>query len=140
MEKRNKLVEVVLTWVGVRYRDKGRDRNGIDCIGVLIKSAHEAGLSVYDTLDYPRRPVPRDFLRGMKKHLDRIQKREAGHGDILVFTEPKHPCHIGILEDDGRGIMYVIHAYAPARKVIREPMTEERWSRALLAFRIPGDD
>lgn len=140
MIKRNKLVFWARSWLEVPYKDKGRDRQGIDCLGVLTMAAKDAGLSDFDTTEYPRRPVPRDFLRGMKKHLDRIQKRDAGHGDILVFVEPKHPCHIGILDVDPRGIMYVIHAYAPARKVIREAMTDERWGRALMAFRIPEDD
>jgi cell wall-associated NlpC family hydrolase len=140
MIKRNALVEQARTWEHVPYKDKGRDRFGIDCIGVLLLSAQDAGLSDYETLDYPRRPVPQDFLRGMRNKLGRIQKAEAGHGDILVFREPRHPCHVGILDMDPNSTLYVIHAYAPARKVLREPMTAERWSRAVMAFRIPGDN
>jgi cell wall-associated NlpC family hydrolase len=140
MRKRNALVEQVRTWEGVPYKDKGRDRGGVDCIGLLILAAKDARISGHDTLNYPRRPVPRDFLRELKGHMDRIQKREAGHGDVLVFEEPRHPCHVGVLEADARGQLWVWHAYAVARKVVRERMTDERWSRARMAFRVPGDD
>lgn len=132
------LVESVRTWIDVPYRDKGRNRHGIDCIGLLLVAAKDVGLTTYDTVDYPRRPNPRDFLRGMKSHLDRIPKSDAGHGDIMVFAEPKSPCHVGILDVNASGTVYVIHAYALARKVIREPLTSDRRSRALMAFRLPA--
>ena len=137
-DPRDDLVRAARGWVGIPYRDKGRNRLGVDCVGVLIKSAHEVGITDYDTLNYPRRPVPQDFLRELKGLMDRIQKRDAGHGDVMVFREPRHPCHVGILDIDERARMHVIHAYAPARKVVREPMSRERWDRAVMAFRIPG--
>lgn len=133
----DKFVEAARGWVDVPYKHLGRDRYGIDCVGVLIKSAHETGFSTYDTKNYSRQPSPREFLRELKGHLDRIQKRDAGHGDVVVFQEPSHPCHVGILDVEKDGTVYVIHAYAPARKVVREAMTQDRWSRALMAFRIP---
>src|SRR3546814_8522820 len=83
------------SWVGVPYKDKGRNRFGIDCIGLVIKAAHEVGWTDYDTLNYPKRPNPHDFLRGLNDQLIRITKREAGHGDVAVFAEPRHPCHAG---------------------------------------------
>lgn len=139
MTPRERLVESVRTWIGVKYRDKGRDRHGIDCIGLLMVAAKDVGLTEYDTVDYPRRPNPQDFLRGLKNHLVRIQKQDAGHGDIMVFAEPRHPCHIGILDVQPDGTVYVIHAYAPSRKVIREPLTPARRERAMLAFRLPPE-
>ncbi|MEE8608991.1 MAG: NlpC/P60 family protein [Nitrospiraceae bacterium] len=136
---RETLVESVRTWIDVPYRDKGRNRQGVDCIGLLLVAAQEVNLTAYDTLDYPRRPNPQDFLRGMKSHLDRIPKTEAGHGDIMVFAEPRHPCHVGILDVEPNGTVYVIHAYAPVRKVIREPLTADRRKRAMMAFRLPAE-
>jgi cell wall-associated NlpC family hydrolase len=135
---RDELAKAARGWVDVPYKHLGRTRYGVDCVGLLIKSAHEVGFTTYDTTNYGRRPQPKDFLRELKDQLDRIQKREAGHGDVLVFREPRHPCHVGILDagDDGR--LHVVHAYAPMRKVVREPMTDERWSNAVMGFRVPG--
>ncbi len=135
----DRFVEEANTWVGVRYKDKGRDRGGVDCAGIMIKAAQAVGLTTYDTTNYSRRPDPREFLREMKGHLDRILKSEIGHGDVCVFAEPSHPCHVGIVDVDAGGIVHVIHAWAPAKKVIREVLTGHRRERMLMAFRFPVD-
>jgi hypothetical protein len=120
------IVAEAKTWLGVPFRDKGRDRFGVDCIGVPIKVGHALGLTTYDTLDYPRRPNPADVLRLARAQLTERPRSEADHGMVAVFREPRHPCHVGILERDAAGLMWVIHAYLPARMVVREALTEER--------------
>ena len=139
MSRKEEFVNIARTWIDVPYKDKGRSRYGVDCIGLVIKSAHEVGWTDYDTLNYPRRPNPKDFLRELKNQLDRIPKSDISHGDIAVFAEPRHPCHTGIIDIDECGNVYVIHAYAPAKKVIREPMTSQRKERMVMAFRIPEE-
>ena len=119
------------------YRHAGRNRNGIDCVGLIIKVAHELGLSEYDTTNYGRRPVPADFLREMRDHLVAVPASRLDHGEIAVFTEPRHPCHVGIIERDGADL-YVIHAYALARKVVRDRLIGERLERVLLGVRYKG--
>lgn len=138
MTTRVEIVEEAKSWIGVPYRHAGRDRFGVDCAGLIIKTAHNCGISDYDTTNYPKRPVPNDFLREMKSHLDRRPKKEAGHGSVLVFREPRHPCHSAILEIDERGERWIIHSYAPARKVIREHLSVERWSNCVMAFDYQG--
>lgn len=140
MTKKEAFVEAARSWIGVRYKHLGRDRYGVDCIGVVIKSAHEVGWTDYDTLNYPRRPNPKDFLRELNNQLIRIPKKQVGHGDVAVFAEPRHPCHTGIIDIDERGRKYVIHAYAPAKMVLREPLTHDRLERLVMAFRVPEDE
>lgn len=130
-----RVVEEAHNWLGVKYKHLGRDEHGLDCVGLIIKVAHSLGLTDYDTTNYGRRPVPADFLREMKRYLEPIPKKEAGHGHIAMFREPRHPCHIGILEVDRFGDMWVIHAFAGTRQVSREAMTAERRSRMARAFR-----
>lgn len=133
------LVAAATTWIGVPWRHLGRDRaRGVDCVGLLIKCAHQIGVATdFDTRNYGRRPVPTDFLREMRGQLVQIQKREMAHGDVGVFREPRHPCHVGILEVDNHGQRWIIHAYAPHRKVTRDPLDGERLARLLMAFRLP---
>lgn len=129
------VVTLAKGWIGVPFRHAGRSRQGVDCIGLVIKVAHEAGISSFDTTDYSRRPVPSEFVQGCKEHLDRILLDDAGSGDIGVFAEPRTPCHVGLIERDTGGRRWVIHAYAPARKVIYEPLVGDRLSRMIMAFR-----
>jgi hypothetical protein len=135
MSIQDQIVEEAKTWIGVPFRHAGRNRLGLDCAGLVAKVAHEVGISTFDSIDYPKRPNPHDFLRGIGQEMQRIPKSEAGHGDVMVFAEPRHPCHCGIIEVDAQGQLWIIHAYALARKVVREHLTGERLKRARLAFR-----
>lgn len=138
MTVQDELVAAARTWLDVRWRHLGRDRaRGVDCVGLVIRCAHQIGVTDFDTRNYGRRPVPTDFLREMRGQLVQIQKRDMGHGDIGVFREPRHPCHVGIVDVDESGQRWIIHAYAPHRKVTRDPLTGERLDRLLMAFRLP---
>lgn len=138
MTTRAQIVEAAKAWVDTPYKHAGRDRFGLDCAGLIIKTAHDCGLTDYDSTNYGKRPVPAEFLREMKDHLTRVPKGEAQNGSILVFREPRHPCHTAVLEVDARGQRWVIHSYAPARKVIREALLPERWRRCVMAFDYRG--
>ncbi len=130
------MVKEALTWVSVPYRHMGRDRkSGVDCAGLIIKVAHETGISEYDSLNYGRRPIPQDFIREVRHNMDDITTTEAGHGDVGIFAEPKHPCHCGIIDVDSDGQRWIIHAYAPRKMVVRERMTADRERNMLRAFR-----
>lgn len=129
---------VARTWVGVPFRHAGRSRAGVDCLGLAIAVAREAGIAAPDADGYPRRPSPRALAEGLRAHMDRAPAGEAPRdGDLLVFAEP-HPVHVGVVEVDGAGRRWVIHAYAPARKVIREPLEGERLRRVVAAYRHRG--
>lgn len=131
----HRVVAEAKTWIGTPYKHLGRDRFGIDCAGLIIKVAHALGISDYDTSNYSRRPNPQEFLRELRGKMDRVPKGELAHGMVGVFREPSHPCHVGIFERDEDGRLFIIHSYAPARKVVREPLTEDRMSRLLMVFR-----
>ncbi len=134
MTTRAQIVEAAKAWLDTPYRHAGRDEFGMDCAGLIIKTAHNCAMTDYDSTNYGKRPVPAEFLREMKNHLVRLPKGEAQNGSILVLREPSSPCHTAILEVDKRGQRYIIHAWAAARKVIREPLLPERWRRCVMAF------
>jgi hypothetical protein len=139
MDVRGRIVEEAKTWLGVKFKHAGRDRFGVDCVGLVIKVAHALELSQYDTVAYPHQPDARELLRGMREHLEAVPLAEAGHGDVAIFRGPQTPVHCGIIEVDADGEMWVIHAYAPARKVVRERMTGDRDGQWVLAFRYTGN-
>lgn len=135
---RDQIITEAKKYLGVPYKHAGRNEFGMDCVGPIIKVGHNLKLFSYDTINYPKRPSGTDFIQKMGQHMQRIQVAEATHGDVIVCSEPRHPCHCGFLEISPSGQKYMIHAYAPARKVIREPITPFREARMMLAFRYPG--
>jgi hypothetical protein len=139
-ELRAKIVAQARTWEGVKYRNKGRDRvHGVDCIGLIIKVAHELGVSDFDTVEYPDRPIPRDLVTGMRGHLAPIPLDALGNGDVALFRGPQVPCHTGIVEVDEAGQKWVIHSFAPARKVLRSRLEGDLYDQLALAFRYTGN-
>ena len=116
------IVDAALSMVGWPYRHAGRNEYGIDCVGLIILAAHKCGFTDYDTVNYPKRPVAADLRRGMRNHLKKLTgTEELQNGDIPMFAYNSHPCHVGILNCRGTQPT-VIHAYAPARKVIEQTL------------------
>lgn len=129
-----RIVEQAKTWLGVRFRHMGRNRNGVDCIGLVIKVAHELGLTDYDTSCYARRPDFGFMRKEFKREMRLIDRRDAQSGDVLVSFPDDGRAHCGILEVDEAGRRWIIHSYEPIGQVIREPLRDVRL-KFLYAFR-----
>lgn len=123
-----------LGWMGTPYKHLGRDRFGLDCVGLIIRVANDTGITGYDTLNYSRRPNSHEFMREMKDHLDRKHLRDAVPGDIVMFRGPRVPCHVGILVEPD----LIVHAYLPARKVVRERLSGHLARLAVCAYSYRG--
>ncbi len=128
------IVDEALTWVGVPYKHAGRNRMGVDCAGLLVKVAHELGVSNYDNTNYSPRPNQNEFLKALRGNLDRIGCKDLGHGDIAVFRAPIAPVHCGIVEVDKFGQSWIIHSSLSRRKVVREPLVGQQLGRLIMAF------
>ncbi|MEM6681144.1 MAG: NlpC/P60 family protein [Pseudomonadota bacterium] len=99
--------------LGTRFRHQGRSpAHGLDCVGLIIVAARSAGREVHDMRAYGRQPQPADFARYIKKNA--LSSADTpSPGAIGLFSFGAGPQHAGIFTDIG-----IIHAYAPARKVI----------------------
>ena len=122
-------------WVGVEFRHCGRNKYGVDCIGLVIKVAHGLNLSEYDTNSYARRPNVAEFLRGFKSHMDAVPKSQMAHGDVLLTKAVRFPVHCGILEVDEYGQKWFIHSSEPIGQVVREALSEQRMNDIIHVFR-----
>lgn len=113
-------------YLGTPWRHQARNINyGVDCAGLFICVAQDLEISEFETNRYSRKPNPQEFRRAMiEMGCTSVVKPETG--DLLRMAAPKWPVHVGIYEIDSAGVEWVIHAYAPARKVIREHLTEKR--------------
>ena len=135
MLKPDDIVNEAKKWIGVKFRHCGRNKNGVDCIGLIIKVAHELDLSQYDTNSYARRPHVAEFLRGFKTHMDPICKSHMTHGDVLLTKATRFPVHCGILEVDEYGQKWFIHSSEPYGGVVREALSEQRMKDVIHVFR-----
>ena len=132
-------------FLGVRFAHQGRSRAGLDCLGLLLATAAAAGM-YFDGTEACALDVPTYGLRPdtalLKHQLDRFLRPIAADAlapaDILLLHVQGSPQHLAILSDyPATGTLGMIHAYAPARKVV-EHRYDARWQRATAAcYRLP---
>lgn len=118
MISRADIVAEARTWIGVKWRRKGRNRKGIDCVGLPIVVGQALGLHNHNPLDYPDRPDG-TFVDRFRALLPEKRVVDAKDGDILVFAEGNHPCHAGI-RTSYFGMPSVVHSHAGRGKVFEE--------------------
>lgn len=89
-------------FIGLKYKDRGRDWSGVDCYGLVeLFYKEELGVAVpsydYSTADN-RTEVAREMERGMGEWV-RIEEPEPG--DVIVFRIFGLPIHTGIYAGEG---------------------------------------
>lgn len=122
-------------WLGVPWRHLGRDRAGVDCIGLLLVAAREAGRELPDPAPYERVPAGPRLLAGIAAMCRRVAEPEPG--DVLMFRMGIFGGHVGLATRHGAyGVPAVLHAYAPHRRVVEQPMDEMLRGALAGAFRL----
>lgn len=127
-----------LSWVGTKWKHQGRNHNGIDCAGLIVKVAEALNYPIVDEKGYSRRPVQYNFVEVFRKQMDEIPKLSAQPGDILVFQDTHYPCHCGIMIEL-HDTQYMVHSHAIHRKVIIDNINtwEQKWCNS---FKFRGMD
>lgn len=107
------LVDAARQSLGTRFRHQGRSaKHGVDCVGLIIVAARSLGYNLQDTLVYGRQPQPADFYHYITCNA-LVEVQAASPGDVGLFDFGAGPQHAALFTPKG-----MIHAYAPARKVI----------------------
>lgn len=130
-----KVVEAARSWVGTPYVHQGRSRAGVDCIGLVIVSAWDAGAvpPTFDRRAYPRLPMRDELLGHIRQHCSPAD--EAGPGVMAVIQWTKHAAHVGLLTGET-----IIHAYQSVGAVT-EHGYRGRWVRMTHSlWYLPGVD
>lgn len=126
------------SWVGTRYRHQGRDRSGIDCVGLVIKVAHTLEITEFDLTSYGRVPDGLMLMELADEHMQRVPVSALEPGLIVVMRFATEPQHFAIVAEHPQGGLSLIHALAFSRKVV-EHRLDETWSaRIVAAYRLPG--
>ena len=132
----NAFVAAGRRYIGTPFRHQGRGHGGLDCVGLLVAIARDLGLPHRDVTGYTRRAEGMGFLEHFRGQLLEIPLGAITPGDVLVFVETVYPCHTGLCSSR-HGALHLIHAHAPRRMVIEEPL-DGAWRQKLrFAFRFP---
>ena len=113
----NKDIEYIARqYVGVPFKHQGRTIHGLDCVGLIIRIAHDLGISDFDYLNYGRDPKPEVMRKYLRSLLDRVGIAKQEPGDILYMSFLKHPQHLAIYTSNDT----IIHAAYIFKKVVEQ--------------------
>lgn len=93
------VVRVARSWVGVPFRHQGRDRNGIDCVGLPIVILQQLGALPpdFEIADYPRQPFQGQLERRLVAHCTALP--EPVPGGLIALKWRQSLAHVAIYTD-----------------------------------------
>lgn len=130
---RRELVEEARTWLGVKFKKGGRNRTGVDCIGLLIGVGRRFGFDIEDTIEYSFSPEPskfQDMVYGQTIQRDEFDVLE---GSIVILRQSIFPMHTGLIAKDAYGRWSIINANLKERKVVEQSI--DVWADLIIGIR-----
>jgi hypothetical protein len=145
MDQREHVIACARRFMDVRFRHQGRSVAGVDCLGLLLLTAEEAGVTFggteAKTLGVPRygvRPDTTLLKQKLDEFLDPVITHEIRPADIVLLRVHGSPQHLAIITDyPMRGELGMIHAYAPAGKVVEHRYDPVWRKETYAAYRLP---
>lgn len=123
-------VESARAYTGVKWRHQGRNRLGVDCVGLVLCSLADIGIIVPDMQGYRRTPDP-IFVQHIRDNS--VPAPGPLPGTLGIFRDGNQPCHVGIFATM-HGEVSLLHAYAGTGKVMEEVFMHD-WPRRLIEVR-----
>lgn len=138
---REAIIAEARTWLGTRWQH-GTSLKGVatDCIGLIVGVARELELPEALAFQhdarfqgYGRTPNPQLLMQAVELYLEPT-RGVAVPGDVLLLRFKVDPQHFAILSTPD----YMIHSYAPARKVVEHRIDPLWRSRIVDHFKYRG--
>ncbi len=137
------IIQEARSWIGTRFHHQGRlkqsatDNGGVDCLGLLVGIAKALDLNdkngkalyTHDEIDYPHIPDGIYLQHRLATLAQKVEEGDIRTADIVIFQIDNSPRHLAIISNTAPCTM--IHAYAPARKVVEHELTQ--WWRDKIA-------
>lgn len=130
---RQHIVDEARTWLDVKFKKGGRDRTGVDCVGLLVNVGQKFGFDIEDTTEYSFNPEPIKFQNMVFAQTTERKMADIDVGMILLFRQSIFPMHVGIVAKDRGGRFSVINASAKERRVVEEPIAQ--WEPMIIGLR-----
>jgi hypothetical protein len=104
-----------LALVGVPFRPQGRDRAGVDCVGLCLATYRIPAEQV--RRDYRiRGEHQREVMASLENWFRRVGEREGLVGDLLLLAVATDQLHLAVRTENG-----FVHADAGLRRVVHTP-------------------
>lgn len=132
-EHRAQILREAKTWIDVKFKKGGRDRLGVDCVGLLVNVGRACGYTIRDTIEYSFSPEPAKFIDLVYGQTNAADPNDLRVGNLLLFRQSVFPMHTGILSKDHYGRLSVINANAIERRVVEQPLA--KWQNEIIAVR-----
>ncbi len=151
------IVDEARTWLGTAFHHQGRVKKtvhmngGCDCLGLIVGVCEAldivsplcAGkaLASFDKQNYSRRPDGEKLKQVLCDVLPLRAIEAVRPSDIVLFKIRDLPQHVGIVSDyDEVGQHGIIHAYAPAGKVVEHRLDEQWRAQIVACFALVSDE
>lgn len=135
------IIAAARKYAGVPFHHQGRDRNGLDCIGLIVATLRDVGIHLNDRTNYVRFPTNED--NGLELALEENFLRAPtaffpGTIASFRFEDRLYPTHVAWIIGGDR----MIHAHALARTdagfVVETGMGKLWKSRLWRCYHVPG--
>lgn len=95
--------EIVKKYLGIPYKNHGRDLNGLDCWGLLISIYRDYGVELFDLQDYDSEWARRGQNLILENYYENWKKVEQyTTGDLMFIRYPRDVVsHAGFYLDRG---------------------------------------
>lgn len=123
-------------YIGVRYQHQGRNRAGLDCLGLVVRVCHDLGLSSFDSRAYGRLPNGDQMRAALREQCTEVDG-EPRLGLVALMRFATEPQHVGLVGDHVGGVS-LIHALAASRKVVEHRIDDAWRGRILGLYALPG--
>lgn len=140
------LADAARGYIGVRFRHRGRNRLGLDCVGLAVAAYADCGISLPDFRLYGREPHRDGLVARVSEALGEpvsvapVTRACLMDGDVIVVRYEVQPHHVAVLgEKDYGGIkaLTLIHSEGVHGEVLEQRLTDDVISRITHVYRKP---
>lgn len=121
--------------IGVPFHHQGRNRAGLDCVGLVYLIGIELGYEKLKAVpkNYSKSFGSKIFYEELDRFLVPVSKEELREGDILVLGAGKDPRHMAIFCGKTPGTTYetIVHSYEKYGGV-KESRINEYWKNRIV--------
>ena len=127
--------------VGTPFVHQGRNKSGIDCIGLVVDIAKYLGQEIDDTKRYGPEGNGKLLLEKCRQHGDEIPIKKYGPGDVVLLSwlrDKEKPHHAGVVVSSYDGLYFLVHGNKKVGKIVKHILTIDYHQRITHAFRFRG--